>query len=548
MAHVLPRRVEVTKGSDGFGFNLSKAEGRHYLRQVDDGGASFIGGARSGDRILAVNDISVVNKNHKELVAFIKAGGEKLNMILLASDQQMPIPPSARSITITRIASGFGFNLGRKGQHHFFKGVDAGGPTQMAGASLGDVIFEINGVAVTGLTHGDVVKLIKAGGAAVNMRIENPNFLSQGTASVPPPQQPTNVRMSSQHAMQTVMQARMRAEQAIIQRREQERQLHAAKLHEQKLQLIHDELASLDVAIKNAQEQLVFTTDQIVIQRGKTQKFATPREFKELDDNLLLIEAEAINELNQKQESLPIPPASADDLALGKVQIANKSWELEVAVTRQELSQSRFSELVKLLDIAKLRRSEEKLEELEEVEAISTRRAKDLITIEQRRKRFEEHLAQARARKDDDLAVAKAARERKEQDMLAEEKRRQALAAEVQRKLEQEDEALSFKEQARRTAETEEHQFLKKDEERLAKLTESRRALQEAEEQEAEEARQKNAASIFGVRMKKSGADFVDHDAKRLIHPMVSLLGDKSEKKSSSKGLTHLCKPPDTRM
>jgi hypothetical protein len=33
---VYPRRVEITRGAEGFGFNLSKAEGRHFLRQASD--------------------------------------------------------------------------------------------------------------------------------------------------------------------------------------------------------------------------------------------------------------------------------------------------------------------------------------------------------------------------------------------------------------------------------------------------------------------------------------------------------------------------------
>ena len=68
-----------------------------------------------------------------------------------------------------------------------------------------------------------------------------------------------------------------------------------------------------------------------------------------------LIEAEAIAELNKRHEMLPQAPESADDITLGKVQIATLAWELEVAVTRQELAQSRFDELTKLTTIATVR-------------------------------------------------------------------------------------------------------------------------------------------------------------------------------------------------
>ena len=83
----------------------------------------------------------------------------------------MQIPESAVSIQIVKGAGGFGFNLGRKGAKQFFKKVDEGGPTHLAGGATGDVIFEINGISITGLTHKDLVRLIKAGGSTVQMKI-----------------------------------------------------------------------------------------------------------------------------------------------------------------------------------------------------------------------------------------------------------------------------------------------------------------------------------------------------------------------------------------
>ena len=68
-----------------------------------------------------------------------------------------------------------------------------------------------------------------------------------------------------------------------------------------------------------------------------------------------LIEAEAIAELNKRQEMIPSAAEGADSIELGKVQIATQAWELEVAVTRQELAQSRFDELTKLTAIATVR-------------------------------------------------------------------------------------------------------------------------------------------------------------------------------------------------
>lgn len=72
------------------------------------------------------------------------------------------IPPEAVPITIQKGPGGYGFNLGRKGVTQFFKAVDAGGPAEASGAAANDVIVEINGIAIVGLTHKDLVRPLAA--------------------------------------------------------------------------------------------------------------------------------------------------------------------------------------------------------------------------------------------------------------------------------------------------------------------------------------------------------------------------------------------------
>ena len=83
------------------------------------------------------------------------------------------MPSNAAPLSISKGADGFGFVLGlnKKTQTHYFKIVDDNGPASVGGARKDDLIFEINAVSVTGLTHSDVVKLIKAGGSTVNFKI-----------------------------------------------------------------------------------------------------------------------------------------------------------------------------------------------------------------------------------------------------------------------------------------------------------------------------------------------------------------------------------------
>ena len=69
--------------------------------QVDDGGAAWNGGARSGDRILAVDDVSVTHASHKELVERIKASPNPMSMILLASVRD--VTPGLSIVALSRI-------------------------------------------------------------------------------------------------------------------------------------------------------------------------------------------------------------------------------------------------------------------------------------------------------------------------------------------------------------------------------------------------------------------------------------------------------------
>ena len=54
---------------------------------------------------------------------------------------------------------------------------------------------------------------------------------------------------------------------------------------------------------------------------------ATAQELKELEDTLVLIEAEAINELNTKSENLPTHSKNLSEVEAAKVQLAEMTWE-----------------------------------------------------------------------------------------------------------------------------------------------------------------------------------------------------------------------------
>ncbi|XP_070204993.1 sorting nexin-27-like [Littorina saxatilis] len=99
-----PRIVTITKTSTGFGFNvrgqiseggvLKSINGVLYaplqhVSAVLEGGAAQKAGIRKGDRILEVNGINVEGATHKQVVDFIRSGGDTLTLTVLSVPDQL---------------------------------------------------------------------------------------------------------------------------------------------------------------------------------------------------------------------------------------------------------------------------------------------------------------------------------------------------------------------------------------------------------------------------------------------------------------------------
>ncbi|XP_075993136.1 Na(+)/H(+) exchange regulatory cofactor NHE-RF1-like [Genypterus blacodes] len=78
-----------------------------------------------------------------------------------------------RLCIIRRGSDGYGFNLhserARPGQ--YIRAVDQDSPAERAGLLPGDKIVQVNGMAVEGKTHSDVVAAIKAGGRETRLLV-----------------------------------------------------------------------------------------------------------------------------------------------------------------------------------------------------------------------------------------------------------------------------------------------------------------------------------------------------------------------------------------
>ncbi|XP_015212022.1 Na(+)/H(+) exchange regulatory cofactor NHE-RF1 [Lepisosteus oculatus] len=83
-----PRLCKIKKGVSGYGFNLhsEKSKPGQYIRAVDPDSPAEKSGLLPQDRIVEVNGLSMEGKQHAEVVAAIKAGGEETTLLVVDPD------------------------------------------------------------------------------------------------------------------------------------------------------------------------------------------------------------------------------------------------------------------------------------------------------------------------------------------------------------------------------------------------------------------------------------------------------------------------------
>ncbi|XP_030646225.1 Na(+)/H(+) exchange regulatory cofactor NHE-RF1 [Chanos chanos] len=83
-----PRLCVIRKGSNGYGFNLhsEKARPGQYIRAVDEDSPAERAGLQPKDKIVQVNGVSVEGKQHSEVVAAIRAGGDQTSLLVVDPD------------------------------------------------------------------------------------------------------------------------------------------------------------------------------------------------------------------------------------------------------------------------------------------------------------------------------------------------------------------------------------------------------------------------------------------------------------------------------
>ncbi|NXA48584.1 NHRF1 protein, partial [Nothocercus julius] len=80
-----PRLCHMKKGPNGYGFNLHSDKTRpgQYVRAVDPDSPAEVAGLSPQDRIVEVNGVCMEGKQHADVVAAIKAGGDETKLLVV---------------------------------------------------------------------------------------------------------------------------------------------------------------------------------------------------------------------------------------------------------------------------------------------------------------------------------------------------------------------------------------------------------------------------------------------------------------------------------
>ncbi|XP_016106640.1 Na(+)/H(+) exchange regulatory cofactor NHE-RF1 [Sinocyclocheilus grahami] len=104
--HLRPRLCVIKKGPSGFGFNLHSEKSRpgQFIRAIDDDSPAQRSGLRPKDRLIQVNGVLVDVKQHAEVVAAIKAGGDSTTLLVVDPDtdaffKKCRVTPTADHLT-----------------------------------------------------------------------------------------------------------------------------------------------------------------------------------------------------------------------------------------------------------------------------------------------------------------------------------------------------------------------------------------------------------------------------------------------------------------
>ncbi|XP_062561750.1 membrane-associated guanylate kinase, WW and PDZ domain-containing protein 1 [Armigeres subalbatus] len=182
--------VTLERQALGFGFRIvgGTEEGSQVTvgHIVPGGAADKDSRIASGDEILNINGVNVENASHHRVVQLMGEAGLRGQVTMILRRRKLskppPPPPNPRypyNVLVSRNENeGFGFVIiSSSGQYHGSSIGDLipGSPAERCGElKIGDRIVAVNGIDITGMSHGDVVNLIKESGLQVQLTIGCP--------------------------------------------------------------------------------------------------------------------------------------------------------------------------------------------------------------------------------------------------------------------------------------------------------------------------------------------------------------------------------------
>uniref|UniRef100_A0A6P4EED6 Membrane-associated guanylate kinase, WW and PDZ domain-containing protein 1 n=1 Tax=Drosophila rhopaloa TaxID=1041015 RepID=A0A6P4EED6_DRORH len=187
--------TEVTLERQALGFGFRIVGGTEEGSQVTVGHIVPGGAAdqdqriSTGDEILSIDGINVLNSSHHKVVSLVgeSALRGQVTMILRRRRapllQQAPVSTQLRRYPYDVIVSrheneGFGFVIISSSNHYYGSTIGKlipGSPADRCGElKVGDRIVAVNRIEIAGMSHGDVVNLIKESGLHVRLTIGVP--------------------------------------------------------------------------------------------------------------------------------------------------------------------------------------------------------------------------------------------------------------------------------------------------------------------------------------------------------------------------------------
>ncbi|XP_013779275.2 membrane-associated guanylate kinase, WW and PDZ domain-containing protein 1-like isoform X2 [Limulus polyphemus] len=219
--NIYPYDITVKrKENEGFGFviisSVSKA-GSTIGRIIEGSPAERCVQLHVGDRILAVNGISILNMHHGEIVNLIKDSGYSVVLTIgpPQDDTSSTASTSHRgeehstdqdvqyySVELHRGTRGFGFSIrgGKEFQNMplFVLRIAENGPAHQDNRlQVGDQIIEINGINTKNMTHAEAIELIRQGSSSVRLLVKRGGKLPSALADQPSPLSPPGPPLSS---------------------------------------------------------------------------------------------------------------------------------------------------------------------------------------------------------------------------------------------------------------------------------------------------------------------------------------------------------------